>query len=227
MGILGTLGALTGLGGGSASGAFGRGSSKTNESGTSNTTTTGTQTGTSSTAATGLTNITSTSLDAASKALLDSLTQSLSSKTKDGVKGYSKSDAMLDVAGTVKSIFDQYKQQDLPQIFAAMGQAGAYNSTNAQLIANDALAEAIGKSSTLTLQTIKDYAGITAQQEGQFMDSLLKAFTIQADATKSQQQREVASSDSTSKVDESSTSTTNYNSTSRTKSKSLNLGFKL
>lgn len=231
MGILSALGKLTGLGGGTLSGGagFSSGKSTTQSSGTSNTQSTAEQTGTSSTSGQGTTSIVTTSLDENSKRLLDALTQQLSGQVAAGVQGYSKADAITDVAGTVQAIFKQYKEQDVPQIFAAMGQAGAYNSTNAQLIANDALAEAIGKASTATFGAIKDYAGISQAKEGQFMDSLLKAFQVQSEATKTQQQQEAATSTSTSKINESSDSTTNYNSTDTTKSssKSLNLGFKL
>lgn len=233
MNILAALGKITGLGGsgGVLTGGIGlsSGKSTTTGSGTSTTTSSGSQVGTSTSTGAGLTDIVTTSLDAKNKELLDALTAQLSKAAGGGAAGFTKADATADVAGAVQSVYKQFKEQELPQIFAAMGQAGAYNSTNAQLLANDALAEAIGKASTLTVQTVKDYAGITTAKESQIFDSLLKAFQIQSEATKTQQQKESANSSSTSSIEEDSTSTTNYQNTESTKSKSksFNLGFKL
>jgi hypothetical protein len=202
--------------------SFGGSASAQKGSSTSTVNTTTTQTGTSSTSGSGTTQTQQTSFDAASKALLDKLTQSLSAQQGTGGTGYSKQDAVVDAQGTIDAIFRNYRENDLPQIVSAMGAAGAYNSTGAQALANDAYAEAVAKSSTAVLQTIKDYAGISRENEQLFMTGLLGALGLQSEATKSATTTEQAQSSSTSNITETSSSTA----TEKSKSKSGSLGFK-
>lgn len=227
MGLLAALGSIISGGGGGMTGTLGfeNGKSTTVSKGTSTTNTSASQTGSSTTNASGTTD--STSMDAASKALLDRFTAAMSDKIGTGGQGFTKADAVNDVAKTIEGIFRQYKEVDLPQIAAVAGQSGAYGSTNTAMLANDAFAESIAKASALTLSTIKDYAGISTANEAAFTNSLLSAFQLQAEAVK--KQTESATSASTSKTDSTSTSKTDYLATDKTKSKktSLGLGFKL
>lgn len=220
--LLATLGKFLGTGGG---GSIGGSMSSTKGSSTSTINSTSTQQGTSTSSGTGDTQTQQTSMDAASKALLDAFTQQMASAQGTGGKGYSKADAVTDVAGTISSIFRQFKEQDLPQIMGQMGLAGAYNSTGAQFLANDAFAEATAKSADTTLQALKDYAGITRENEQAFQSALLNAFNLQAEATKQASTQETGTAQSTSNI----TETTNSVATeqSKSKSKGLGLSFKL
>lgn len=218
---LATLGKFLGTGGGASLGGS-IGSTKGSSTGTLNSTST--QQGTSTSSGTGETQTQQTSMDAASKALLDAFTQQMASAQGTGGKGYSKADAVTDVAGTISSIFRQYKEQDLPQIIGQMGLAGAYNATGAQFLANDAFAEATAKATDTTMQAIKDYAGISRENEQAFQAALLNAFSLQADATKQASTQETGTAQSTSNI----TETTNSVATeqSKSKSKGFSLGFK-
>lgn len=73
---------------------------------------------------------------------------------------YSKSAAIKDSKGLVESIFQQYRESDLPNILQQQGQAGAYSSTGTQMLANDAFARANTQASSTVMQAIQSYAGI-------------------------------------------------------------------
>lgn len=218
-GFLDTLGSMLG---GSISLGGSMGSSKGSSVSTVNST--ATQEGKSTTDASTTAQTAATSMDAASKALLDAFTQQLAAKQGTGGTGYSKQDAITDVAGTIKNIFSQYREQELPQIIGQMGLAGAYNNTSAQFLANDAFAEAVAKGANATVSAIKDYAGITRDNEQAFQAALLNAFQLQSEAVKSGTTTESGSSTSTSNIKETSTSTATEQ--SKSKSKGLSLGLK-
>ena len=219
--FLATLGKFLGTGGGAGLSAS-MGSTKGSSTGTLNSTST--QQGTSSTSGTGESTTQQSSMDAASKALLDAFTQQMAGKQGTGGTGYSKADAVKDVAGTIEGVFRQYREQELPQIVGQMGIAGAYNSTGAQFLANDAFAEATARAADTTMKAITDYAGITRENEQAFQAALLNAFGLQAEATKSASTQESGKADSTSNIKETTNSVATEQ--SKSKSKSLGLNFK-
>lgn len=220
-GFLETLGQFLGTGGGaSIGGSIG----STKGSSNSTVTTTSEQTGTSSTTGTSTSNTQQTSMDQASKLLLDAFTQTLAGKQGTGSTGYTKENAIADVSGTISNVFKQYKEIQLPQIVGQMGLAGAYNSTGASFLANDAFAEATAKAADATLSAIKDYAGISRENEQAFQSALLNAFSLQAEATKGSTTTESGTANSTSNIKETSTSVASEQ--NKSKSKSLGLNFK-
>lgn len=90
---------------------------------------------------------------------------------------YSKSAAIKDSRGLVESIFNQYRESDLPNILTQQGQAGAYSSTGTQMLANDAFARANTQASSAVLQAIGSYAGIQSEKRsvaGQSLSTVLQ-----------------------------------------------------
>jgi hypothetical protein len=77
---------------------------------------------------------------------------------------YSKEAAVRDTKGLVDSIFQQYRETDLPNILQQQGQAGAYSSTGTQQLANDAYARTTTQASSAVLQAISQYADIQNQR---------------------------------------------------------------
>lgn len=53
--------------------------------------------------------------------------------------------------GAVGEIFRQYRETDLPQILGQQNSTGAYGSTAAQMLSNDAFARATGRAAELSL----------------------------------------------------------------------------
>lgn len=168
--------------------------------------------------------------DANSKATLDNIMAELFGASVDSLKkpgtvdpGYTKQDAIADSQGLVDSIFRQFRSTSLPQIYAAQGSAGAYNSTGAQLMANDAYADTVSKAQSAVLGNIKSYADITAQMKAAGTDetnsrvgALLSALGLQQDATKKQT--------GTENVDQTTNFTSSTKSFSKTKGKSAGIG---
>jgi len=127
-----------------------------------------------------------TAMDAASKAQLDELTSLLLGKVGAGSTGFSKADAVSDVAGTVRNIFDTFRNEALPKIFDAGGSAGVFNSTSLQRMADQAYGKAVGEAAAVTMDAVKSYAGIAQQEEQLQLQGLLDAFGLQADAYKTE-----------------------------------------
>ena len=135
--------------------------------------------------------------DVASKQSLDSLMKLLGVNASNvlggnpDVSGYTKSAAIADSQGLVKSIFDQYKQSDLPQIYQAQSSSGGYNSTAAQTLADNAFGQAVSKAQGAVLGNIKSYADITntieqtdATKTSSILGALLQSLGLQQSATK-------------------------------------------
>jgi hypothetical protein len=99
-----------------------------------------------------------------------------------GSKEFTREAAIQDSAGIVKELFAQYSQQALPQIISKASQSGAYNSTAAQLLADNAFAETISKSAQVRTNAIAQYAQADATKQqvqtqtlGTILQSLLQA----------------------------------------------------
>jgi hypothetical protein len=73
---------------------------------------------------------------------------------------YNKTLGISDARDLVDSTFRDYRETDLPQIYQAMNGSGGYNSTTAQLLANDAYARASAKAAKDTLDNVSKYANI-------------------------------------------------------------------
>lgn len=201
--------------------------SKGSSSATTTTNTTATQEGLSTTNAASQQVSKQTSFDEASKLLLDSLTQQLSGKVNEGVQGYSKADAINDVSGVVSNIFKQFKETTLPNILGVQGAAGAYNSTSAQLLADNAYGQAVAQSSDTVLKAIADYAGIETSKQNAFMSSLLGALQLQGEATKTATAADTGTSSTQSNIKETSTSTSTEKKKASSISGGISGGFKL
>jgi hypothetical protein len=173
--------------------SIGFGKSKSSESGESTTSGTNRVTGTTKTVQELLAG------DEGAKSALDDIMNTLLGNAKQKLApgavepGYTKADAIADSEGLVASIFGNYSRTQLPQIFSAQGSAGAYNSTGAQALANDAFSEATSKSQAAVLGNIKTYADITAQMKAQgtqesesALTALLGSLGLQQSAVKKQ-----------------------------------------
>lgn len=165
----------------------------------------------SSTSTTTGTNVT-IGMDAASKKRLDDFMGLLMGRVSGGTgedPRYSKEAAISDSQGMVASIFDRYRKDALPDIFSSQGRAGAYNNTSAQLMANDAFAQANTAAAGVVMDTIVKYAQLGQQEEGQDFETLLNIFGLQNKAYS----KEI--------IDQ----TTTENGTSRTSGQSAKAGF--
>lgn len=66
--------------------------------------------------------------------------------------------AETDVSGVVGNLFTQYEEQVLPEIFSAQIDSGAYGTTGAQTLANDAFARTTAQAAETTLGVANTYA---------------------------------------------------------------------
>ena len=92
----------------------------------------------------------------------------------DSKKKYSKENAITDAQDVVANIFRDYRNTDLPKIYSAQNTSGGYNSTTAQLLANDAFGAATAKSADAVLKNIVDYRKLNQGDLSSFAD-LFKA----------------------------------------------------
>lgn len=121
---------------------------KNYSSGSSNSTTSGQESGVQTT----------TRLDANTLAAVQAL---LGTATKDASAAggqYSKDQAVADSQGLVANLFKQYSQVALPQILSKQGATQGYDSTTAQLLANDAFSSTIAKAADVQAGMISSYA---------------------------------------------------------------------
>jgi hypothetical protein len=103
-----------------------------------------------------------------------------------GKKEFSREAAIQDSAGIIQDLFTQYSQQALPQIISKASQSGAYNSTAAQLLADNAFAETISKSAQVRTNAIAQYAQADAtrqQVQTQTLGTILQALLQSKETT--------------------------------------------
>jgi hypothetical protein len=81
--------------------------------------------------------------------------------------------AVHDSQALVDQIMTAYKESTLPNIYQAERSGGGYNSTTAQLLANDAMAKAAAQGAAQVSTTKEKYAQITNQQQQQLVNVLL------------------------------------------------------
>lgn len=77
---------------------------------------------------------------------------------------YEKSNAITDARAARDNAFHTYADEYLPTLYGKMCSSGIFNSTAAQLLANDAYARTVVKAEELELTNIKDYASIHARE---------------------------------------------------------------
>lgn len=106
------------------------------------------------------------------RAQMDELLRLLGGSAATDKQNFSKSAAQQDAMGLVNNIFEQYRNTALPTIFNAQTGAGAYNSTGAQLIANDAYASTVNKAATTVNQNVLNYSQAYQQQMSPLMQLL-------------------------------------------------------
>ena len=99
-----------------------------------------------------------------------------------GPDQYSKEAALQDSEGVVKQLFAEYSKTLLPQIISKASQSGAYNSSAAQLLADNAFAETVNRAAEVKLNTVAQYAQASAQKQqtqtqtlGTILQGLLQA----------------------------------------------------
>lgn len=155
-------------------------------------------TSTSSGSGTSVTDI--TRMDEASKWELDQLMQLMGDKVGAPSQEYSKAAAIGDVAGVVNNLFNQFREQALPQIFSAEGATGGYGSTSAQFMANDAFAETLGRAAQVSMENIGRYADISNKEQSLNLEGLIQALNLQKEAVAREATAESYTSKSSSKT---------------------------
>ena len=73
---------------------------------------------------------------------------------------YSKDTAIADAQGTVNTVFEQFKDEALVQVYQPECIANGYNSTTMQLLVNNAYAKTVSEGAKVVLDNIQRYAGI-------------------------------------------------------------------
>lgn len=79
---------------------------------------------------------------------------------------YNKITAQADANQLVNSIFLDYREEALPQIYQAQNGVSAWNSTTAQLLVNDAYAKTVSKAAGVVLDNIGKYGQIRTADIG-------------------------------------------------------------
>ena len=77
---------------------------------------------------------------------------------------FAKSMAVQDAERRFDEIFREYREEALPEIYSAECRTGIYDSTTAQLLANDAYSRTVKKAAEVVQATIKDYARIEVER---------------------------------------------------------------
>lgn len=94
---------------------------------------------------------------------------------------YTRTRALTDADAVVRAIFSEYKDQELPPIYQAMNSSGGYNSPVAQLLANDAFARVVAKTTKEKLDNVQRYSNVRqgdVQSLAQIYASTRGSYTI-------------------------------------------------
>lgn len=134
----------------------------------------------------GSSNTVTTAFDDKSKAQLDQFLTDLITQHNSPIAGYDKQAAINDVKGNVDWIFQNYRENSLPQILSQGAAAGVYNATGVQALANQAYGQAVGQAASLTHQAIKDYAGIVQNDQQLNLHGIISALGLEKDAYSTQ-----------------------------------------
>lgn len=106
------------------------------------------------------------------KAQLASLTQKAMSRYLSDE--FSKDSAASDITSSYDGIFREFRESELPVLYGKLCSTGMYNSTAAQMLANDAYARAVDKAGQAKHGATKDYA----QLEIARAEPALSAFNV-------------------------------------------------
>ena len=87
---------------------------------------------------------------------------------------YDKTNAVADAQGTVNTVFEQFKDEALVQVYQPECIANGYNSTTMQLMVNNAYAKTVSEGAKVVLDNIQRYAGIRVS-DLQVMSQLIGA----------------------------------------------------
>jgi hypothetical protein len=85
---------------------------------------------------------------------------------------YSKDQAKADALANMQQIFRDYRETELPKVYAGQGGAGLYNTTTGQLMANDAFARATDLANSRILDYTKVYNTALNNDIGSFISAL-------------------------------------------------------
>lgn len=95
---------------------------------------------------------------------------------------FTKEAAIKDTEAQVAGLFQQYREESLPEILNLQARSGGYGSSTAARLANQAFAETVAKGSQIQTEAIKSYADIATmirqvanQGLGITLDTLLQA----------------------------------------------------
>lgn len=78
-----------------------------------------------------------------------------------GPDKFTRSQALQDIAGSVKQLFTDMNEQYIPKILEQQQGTGGYSGTGAQLLANDAFSRTVSQAAALQFGAVKDYAGMS------------------------------------------------------------------
>ena len=106
------------------------------------------------------------------KAQLASLTRKAMSRYLSDE--FSKENAASDITSSYDGIFREFRESELPVIYGKLCSTGMYNSTAAQMLANDAYARAVDKAGQAKHNATKDYAQIEIARS----EPALSAFNV-------------------------------------------------
>ena len=106
------------------------------------------------------------------KAQLASLTQKAMSRYLSDE--FSKENAASDIKSSYDGIFREFRESELPVLYGKLCSTGMYNSSAAQMLANDAYARAVDKAGQAQHTAVKDYAQLEIARS----EPALSAFNV-------------------------------------------------
>lgn len=95
---------------------------------------------------------------------LDSLLECAISDYCGNIGALSKETAIAENRARAESMFDDWAEEYLPTLYSSLCKRGIYNSTTAQLLANDAFAEALKDALKTEIDRINAYADALAKK---------------------------------------------------------------
>lgn len=115
--------------------------------------------------------------------LIQQLMGNVNQETARQIQTESLSQASQDVGGVVDQIFNNYREQALPQIFQSAQGAGVYGNSTTQLLTNDAYSRAVGQASEATMATANTYATQRINRQAQLEQLITNLFGIDLEQT--------------------------------------------
>lgn len=91
--------------------------------------------------------------------------------------------AQSDTEGVVESIFENYRNEYLPEVFTASESAGVFGASGGQQLAERGFADATARASEVTLGTANTYANQLQQESAQIQQFLSQLFALDIEQT--------------------------------------------